>query len=209
TITPQVLYPFGEAPVILDPQGRALEHVSFSVNSSSLMLAGASGTQLHVLSLDREENLMTGEVSLSERRLELPQIAEPIKQLIIDPRQMWLYVINGRATADVFDLRNSSLNGRYKLNKDAGTEVTAASMLVGGISLMVGDSAGRIQQWFMVRDDDGKAELEPVRAFEMAGSPIRQIIPEQRRKGFLALDQAGNLGVFHSTAHRTLLVESV
>ncbi|MEE4460975.1 ABC transporter permease subunit, partial [Azotobacter chroococcum] len=29
------------------------------------------------------------------------------------------------------------------------------------------------------------------------------------RKGFLALDAAGNLGVFHSTAHRTLLVESV
>src|SRR5690606_1278810 len=33
--------------------------------------------------------------------------------------------------------------------------------------------------------------------------------PEERRKGFVALDAAGTLGVFHSTAHRTLLSEPV
>ncbi|WP_312465917.1 ABC transporter permease subunit, partial [Stutzerimonas kunmingensis] len=40
-------------------------------------------------------------------------------------------------------------------------------------------------------------------------SPIRQILPEERRKGFLALDDAGSIGIFHSTAHRTLLKEQV
>ena len=29
--------------------------------------------------------------------------------MIIDPRQQWLFVINGKATADVFDLRSKSL----------------------------------------------------------------------------------------------------
>src|SRR5690606_6345708 len=110
--------------LVLDPQGGALEHVGFSVNGESLMLAGSSGNQLHVLSLAREENLMTGEVSLDERRIELPQIAEPIKRVIVDPRQLWLYVLNGRATADVFDLRKGALNGRYKLNKNPAVEVT-------------------------------------------------------------------------------------
>jgi len=43
----------------------------------------------------------------------------------------------------------------------------------------------------------------------LADSPIIQIIPEERRKGFFALDAKGNLGIFHSTAHRTLLVEPV
>jgi phosphate transport system permease protein len=43
----------------------------------------------------------------------------------------------------------------------------------------------------------------------MGTAPIVQIDAEERRKGFIALDASGKLGVFHSTAHRTLLVEPV
>jgi len=209
TINPSVEFPFGEAAIGLDPQGRALDHVGISLNSGTLMLTGSTGVELHVLKLGREENMMTGEVTLSEERIALPQIAEPIKALIIDPRHLWLYVVNGRATADVFDMRNNSLNGRYKLLEDGKQEVSNATSLLGGISLMIGDSSGGIAQWFMVREADGKAVLKSIRSFQMAGSPIIQILPEERRKGFFALDTKGNLGIFHSTAHRTLLVEPV
>ena len=209
TITPSIEYPFGEAPIELDPQGRALDHMGVSLNSGTLMLAGSTGTELHVLSLGREENMMTGEVTLSEERVALPQIAEPIKALIIDPRHLWLYVVNGRATADVFDMRSNSLNGRYKLLEDGKREVSNATSLLGGISLMIGDSSGGIAQWFMVREADDKAVLKSIRSFQLADSPIIQILPEERRKGFFALDAKGNLGIFHSTAHRTLLVEPV
>ncbi|HEX5841609.1 MAG TPA: phosphate ABC transporter permease, partial [Pseudomonas sp.] len=209
TIAPSIEYPFGEAPIELDAQGRALDHVGLSLNSGTLMLAASTGTELHVLSLGREENMMTGEVTLSEERVALPQIAEPIKALIIDPRHLWLYVVNGRATADVFDMRSKTLNGRYKLLADGKLEVSNATSLLGGISLMIGDSSGAIAQWFMVREDDGKAVLKSIRSFQLADSPIVQILPEERRKGFFALDAKGNLGIFHSTAHRTLLVEPV
>src|SRR3989344_4848207 len=209
TITPRIEYPFGEAPIELDPQGRELDHMGVSLNSGTLMLAGSTGTELHVLSLGREENMMTGEVTLSEERVALPQIAEPIKALIIDPRHLWLYVVNGRATADVFDMRSNSLNGRYKLLEDGKLEVSNATSLLGGISLMIGDTSGGIAQWFMVREADGKAVLKSIRSFQLADSPIIQIHPEERRKGFFALDAKGNLGIFHSTAHRTLLVEPV
>jgi len=209
TITPQLNYPFGEAPITLDEQGRALDHVGASLNGGTLVLAASTGRDLHVLSLGREENMMTGEVTLSEDRIALAQIAEPIKELIIDPRQQWLYVINGRATADVFSLRTKELNGRYKLLNDASSEVTNATALLGGISLMIGDSTGGIAQWFMVREADGKQVFQSIRRFKMDGSAITQIMPEERRKGFIALDAKGNLGIFHSTAHRTLLVEPV
>jgi phosphate transport system permease protein len=209
TISPSIAYPYGETPIALAPSGRALDHIALNLNGGTLMLAGSVGAELEVVTLGREENLMTGEVTVSEERVSLPQLAEPIKELIIDPRQMWVYVINGRATADVFDMRSKSLNGRYKLLKDGQTEVTHVTSLLGGISLMVGDSRGGIQQWFMVRDEDGKSSLQLIRSFEMAGNPIVQILPEERRKGFIALDDKGNLGLFHSTAHRTLLVESV
>lgn len=84
--------------------------------------------------------------------------------------------------------------------------MTSASLLLGGISLMVGDSKGGIGQWFMVRDKDDNFALK-TSASSSRAMRRSQVSAEQRRKGFVALDQAGQLGVFHSTAERTLLIE--
>lgn len=209
TITPAIEYPYGDAPIALDPQGRALERVSLNASDASLILAGSTGDQLNVLQLTREESMMTGEVTNEQQRIELPQMNQAVKAIFIDPRQQWLYVINGRAQADVFSLRDRSMNGRYKLSENADTQITASAQLVGGISLIIGDSKGGLAQWFMARDEDGEPRLKQIRTFQMGHSPIVQISSEQRRKGFTALDASGQLGVFHSTAHRTLLVEQV
>ncbi|MDO7909696.1 ABC transporter permease subunit [Pseudomonas monteilii] len=209
TIDSRVGYPYGEAPFTLDEQGRALDHVSLNVNGETLVLAGSTGAHLQVLSLTREENMMTGEVSTEQDRIDLPQMTEAVKALYVDPRQQWLYVINGRANADVFSLRDKSLNGRYKLLEDGTAEITASTQLVGGISLILGDSKGGLAQWFMARDPDGEQRFKQIRTFQMGSAPVVQIDAEERRKGFIALDSAGQLGVFHSTAHRTLLVEPV
>jgi len=209
TISPAVEYPYGEAPISLDDQGRALEHVNLNASESTLIVAGSTGAQLHVLALTKEENMMTGEVTSEQKSIELPQMTEPVKAMYIDPRQQWLYVINGRAQADVFSLRDKSLNGRYKLLENANAEVTASAQLVGGISLIVGDSSGGLAQWFMARDTDGELRLKNIRGFQMSSAPIVEITAEERRKGFVAMDASGKLGVFHSTAHRTLLVNQV
>ena len=209
TIDAQVGYPYGETPFTLDEQGRALDHVSLNANGETLVLAGSTGAHLQVLSLTREENMMTGEVSTEQARIDLPQMTEAVKALYVDPRQQWLYVLNGRANADVFSLRDKSLNGRYKLLEDGNAEITASTQLVGGISLILGDSKGGLAQWFMARDPDGEQRFKQIRTFQMGSAPVVQIDAEERRKGFIALDSAGQLGVFHSTAHRTLLVEPV
>ena len=209
TISPAVEYPYGDAPISLDDQGRALEHVNLNAADTTLVVAGSTGAQLHVLALSKEENMMTGEVTSEQRSIELPQMTEPVKAIYIDPRQQWLYVINGRAQADVFSLRDKSLNGRYKLLESADAEVTASTQLVGGISLIIGDSSGGLAQWFMARDPDGELRLKPIRSFQMGSAPIVEITAEERRKGFVAMDASGKLGVFHSTAHRTLLVNQV
>jgi phosphate transport system permease protein len=152
---------------------------------------------------------MTGETTNEQSRIDLPQLSATVKAIYVDPRQQWLYVINGRAQADVFNLRDRTLNGRYKLLEDANAETTASTQLVGGISLMIGSSRGNIAQWFMARDVDGEMRLQHIRDFKMGAAPISQITAEQRRKGFIAMDTAGKLGVFHSTAHRTLLIDPV
>ena len=209
TITPALLWPYGEAPLTIDDQGRALDHVTLNANGESLLIAASTGPQLHVLAVEQKENMMTGETSSELSRIELPQLSEAVKAIYVDPRQQWLYVINGRAQADVFSLRDRTLNGRYKLLEDGNAEITASTQLVGGISLIIGNSKGGMAQWFMARDVDGEQRLMHIRDFQMSTAPIVQIRAEQRRKGFIAMDASGKLGVFHSTAHRTLLVQQV
>ncbi len=209
TITPNIEFPYGQTPLTLDDQGRALEHVNLSASDTSLIVAGSTGPQLHVLSISKEENMLTGETETTQAVIELPQMTEQVKAIFVDPRQQWLYVINGRAQADVFSLRDKSLNGRYKLVEDANEEVTASTQLVGGISLIIGTSKGCLGQWFMARDTDGELRLKHIRDFQMGSTAIVDITAEQRRKGFIAVNAAGQLGVFHSTAHRTLLVQQV
>ena len=209
TIAPVIEYPFGDTPISLDPQGRPIEHLAINLNSGTLLLAGATGRELHVLSSSREENLFTGEVSLEQQRIELPAVSEEVHGLLLDPRQLWLYARNGRAMVDVFDLRKANLNGRYELLKDADNRITTATSLLGGISILFGDAKGGIQQWFMVRGNEGSPSFQKVRSFQLDNAPVLQILPEERRKGFIAVDAAGTLGIFHSTAQRTLLKQSV
>jgi phosphate transport system permease protein len=80
-------------------------------------------------------------------------------------------------------------------------------MLLGGISLLVGDNAGVISQLFPVRDENNDYSLVLVRQFDSLGSPIVRILPEERRKGFLVLTADGEAAIFHSTAGR--LIERV
>ena len=43
-----------------------------------------------LVKLTREENMMTGEVTSEQSRIELPQMTEAVKAMYIDPRQQWL-----------------------------------------------------------------------------------------------------------------------
>jgi phosphate transport system permease protein len=207
-VTPVVDYPYGETPTVLDPDGQALEHVSMNAADDLTILAASAGSRLFVQSLGPLPADSSATTS-AQTAIQLPDMTEPVKAIFVDPRQHWLYVINGRAQADVFSLRDRRLNGRYKLLEDADAQVTAGAQLVGGVSLLIGSSKGGISQWFMARDTDGEPRLSHIRDFQLGNAAIEQITPEQRRKGFVARDTAGNLGVFHSTAHRTLLVAPV
>ncbi|MBA6419389.1 ABC transporter permease subunit [Pseudomonas sp. 5Ae-yellow] len=207
-ITPELKFPYGAEPLILDKQGRALEHVAMSGNDSGLTLAANVGRELLVTSISRQENMMTGEVTTSQSELTLNPAQGEVDNILIDPLRQWMYVVNGGQYVDVLSLRaRGELNGRYKVVAAKDATVTASNLMLGGISLIIGDSQGGLQQWFMVRGN-GKPALTPVRSFDQqAGEAIQLIQPEERRKVFLTTDADGYLGIYNSTAHNNLLVE--
>ena len=65
----------------------------------------------------------------------------------------------------------------------------------------------RLISVFPIRDKKNNYTLHNVRSFHDQSSAITSISTEYARKGFLALDASGLLGLYHTTAERTLLVE--
>lgn len=210
-ITPELQFPFGREPITLDEQGRPLENITMRVRGDDLVLAGNVGRDMLYTQISSRENLMTGEVTTESRPLELNRASGDVQQILIDPLLQWMYVINGEQFVDVLALRRKGeLNGRYRLAEGRENPVTTATLMLGGISLIVGDAQGNLAQWFMVRNADTGPRLTRIRQFDgQVGEAITQVHPEERRKVFLASDAAGRLGLYNTTAHNRLLVRQL
>lgn len=212
-ITPVLEFPLGEAPVVVDPEGRALTQLVIQLNEENGMLVAATGDEHVVYAyLTREESMLDDEPGAIEvERVSLPEVRGGIRHLLLNPEQDTLYLVTGDHMAGFYDLRNKETPrlAQWVSLVSSGQEVTAVQLLSGGISLMVGKSDGSISQWFPVRGEGNNHLLTRIREFHSQHAAITRIIPEYSRKGFLAADRQGQVGIYHATAHRTLWVEPV
>jgi len=200
-ITPVLDFPYGEMPLLSMASAvrssADKSKLAFSDSEDEMVLALADSNGLIRINFAaKTENMITGEVSLEPDIREL-QTGLPITSIAISGNHRWLYVGDRNGSVHSFTL--PGLQAGESINLEGG-DITTLSMLLGGISLLAGDSSGVIFQLFPVRQEDNQFHLTLIRQFESTGSAITEIIPEQRRKGFIALDEAQNLSVFHSTA---------
>lgn len=157
------------------------------------------------------EDILSGDVSLEEEALRLPSIALDPVGMFIGTVQRWLYLVGPGGDYQVFDLSRTSDAGELVL-ADSGSllarsaNVSAVDMLLGGLSLLTASDDGELVQHFMVRTRNGY-RLQRVREFDTDGAIITQLLPEHRRKGFLAVGERGELQIYHTTAHRRLFSE--
>jgi phosphate transport system permease protein len=203
SIEPVLEYPYGESP-LLDLAGIAPSALAVSDNATGLLIAaaGADGV-VRVNFASKNENFLTGEIELQPDIREL-RVAFPPSGLAVSGNQRWLYLGDDKGRIHRYNLPALELQQTVEVSS-AG--IASMGMLLGGISLLVGDNAGVISQLFPVRDASNEYSLVLVRQFESLGSPIVRILPEERRKGFLALTAGGEAAIFHSTAGR--LIERV
>ena len=211
-ITPLIEYPMGEELLTVDPQGKALQLLSAQSNEEQTSLVGITiDNRLVLNSLVREQDFMDEDLFTIEQTTSEIVLADNIKithlRMDIDQREVYLVDADGFiAYYDITDAQSPRLIQKVKA-VPTGVSITSIEFLTGGISILVGRSDGQIDQWFPVRDDDNNYTLHNVRSFHEQSSPIIAIAPEYARKGFLALDNTGQLGIYHTTAHRMMLVE--
>jgi len=209
TIEPTLSWPVGEAPVEGLAAGADIARVAVAHADDHTTIAAVDTKGIlrlaHIapgegLMLDDEEQQFETSV------VEVEQLAAVPDALLVDVDQQELYVLSGREVG-YWNIRSKD---KPKLVETVqlvppGVEVTDVRFLAGGHSLLVGDSRGQVTQWFPVRDESNNFRLTAIREFTALGSPVRRIEPEWFRKGFAAVAADGTLGIFHTTAERTLL----
>lgn len=214
-IIPSLVYPLGESLINMDETGKhALTHLGLMHDEEkATLVAYTDDNRLLLNQLIFDEELSdeddAEEISYDSTLIEIPNI-QFVNKLLIDSSQSLLYVAhnNGEVSLiDISDLDDIQVLERKRVIAD-GAEITEFTFLTGEISLLIGDNKGAISQWFPVQKETGLT-LSHIRDFDTQHTAITDIVTEQRRKGFAAIDDKGQLAFYHSTAHRTLLHEAI
>jgi phosphate transport system permease protein len=211
-ITPYLEFPFGDAPMEMDNSGHAIVFASIALTEESLLIVGANKEhKLFSTRFTKEENFMSGEVTLEPETVAMPMLNSDPKFLVTEPGMRWVFVATNNGTINIFDLADNNeavINGSVRLSD--GHDIVGMELLLGGSSLLVSESNGLVSQWFMVRDEQNNYSLQRIRdfAFKQDGhtqQSITSLAIEHRRKGFVVANQSGHISLFNSTAHNQTL----
>ena len=213
-VEPEVEYPLGNKPILIDKKRRPLTSIAFaSGEDRSTIVASTADERLLLVTLAKEESgLSLGGEDSTEFKLvttPLPAITG-VQKILVDPNQDTAYIVEQSGNVTSFNIRDPEaplINERVPLSNDKAA-VSSIEFLTGGISLLVGDADGSISQWFPVTTN-GRTSLTKIREFDADRQQITGLVTEQRRKGFIAVDKSGSVGIYHSTARRTLMREKL
>jgi len=211
-IEPKMIYPFGAEPMVLHEGGDAIEQLAVGDSEESIgFLSYNASSGLHFRSFLKEEDLMEESVTLEEQSALRLDYAQKAAMLRLDAEQQFAFVATtegGLTLISLSDPTQPEVIQRLRV-VELGHKLVQLKFLLGSLSLLVADDHGAVSQWFMTRDKRGAVKLTEIRHFEALASEGHLLLAEQRRKGFLALDQQGELSIYHSTAERLLLRQQV
>lgn len=211
-ITPEIAYPYGDAPLVLDPSGAAITQAS-AVNTEDALLIVGTNQNLAMLAtkFSMQTSFLTGDITLQAKTLNLPSLSSKPEFIVAEPGMRFIFVATKSGSVSVIDLKGdegAELHSTTRIGGD-NHRITGMAMLLGGSSLMVTESNNRISQWFMVRDENNDYSLKKVREFTHEEGQIRALDVEHRRKGFVIVDDQGQLSMFHATSHANPLKVTV
>ena len=211
-VTPNLIFPLGEAPFLLDGNRSAINILAIQETSIGIVLSGATNDDRIVLAVvSSEVNSITEETTTSTKTFTLPPLptGEHVTHLQIDDSGRYVVVANDKSQLYLYNITNLEDPVRNEPVTVDGGKITAMQFLVSTGSLAIGTDEGHVSQWLMVRDKDNKYHVTHVRDFKPLQGAITKIVPEFSRRGFWAADNKSNIGIYFGTSARTLLIKSM
>mgnify|MGYP003700645831 CR=1 FL=1 len=167
-ISPGLYYPMGREPTRVSEDGSAITQVSAQYDGDNTTIAAVTAnSELHLVSLAREESFLSDEAEITRSDAMLP-LSRRASHMILDVDQRELYLANDDGSISYYDTSDKSapvLIEHVQRVVPDDVRITSLEFLSGGISVLVGDSRGHINQWFPVRDENNDYSLQWVRGF--------------------------------------------
>ncbi|MFZ2168880.1 MAG: ABC transporter permease subunit [Methylococcaceae bacterium] len=210
-ITPSLDYPLGEAPLVIDESGAALEKIAVKIGDGASTIVAKSAGKIRLSHFEKETSLFADEATITRTDSVLDYAAADVTDILVDKEEQNLYLLDSGGRLGLIDISDKSapvLNQELNV-VEAGQKITSVAFLNGDLSLMIGDSSGLVSQWSKVRDKLNRFSMQKIRVFKVSDKAVISIIPEQRRKGFMTVDADGITGIYHSTSEREMIKERV
>ena len=198
-LTPSIEYPFEDS-LLSYEQGFKQISVTFDEEKLTVSMVQQDGmVKLYRYEIEEGDTFSDAEAEA------FVEHQNESTYMLLDAQALWLYLSNRQGEVSVFnisDLEEVSLVSQTNILPPNET-LAEFKMLLGGLSLLAADQYGDFSQWSLRRDQSNNYSLGRVRGFENENKLIR-IQSEHRRKGVLAVDEKGNLLVYHTTADNLL-----
>ncbi len=196
-------------PTAADPAGRPVRLVAFAAREGASVVAAAiDAPRVAVVVRTTEETSLLGATERQQRRdqLELPTQGA-ISAIAVDSRGGDLFVGTDRGEVVRVDLRSARTRAPAPaiVASQTGAGITAMGFLLGDRRLVVGDAAGGVATWQLVRGGGDEPVLTRIHEFVRFAGPVSLFSPSLRHKGFWVGDSSGALRFEYSTTGQTLL----
>jgi len=181
-VEPVITYPFEEEPITI---GNVTDFEIWFEDSEVRIATLKSGLVTLYSFEEAEEGLPLEDGQRGRLRLE-----EHFDRLFFGPDGRWLYLVADDGRLDLYDIRNPrrAKHQHSQRISEGNLGLGAVAPLLGRYSLLVA-SGGNVSQWVFKRDESGY-QLKSIREFDFP-KPVTRLIPEHRRKGFVAVDETG------------------
>ncbi|MBE0507141.1 MAG: ABC transporter permease subunit [Marinospirillum sp.] len=196
-VNPRVHFPLGDQPLPLGASDQPIRLLHHQQQGGELSVAAVSGDQLLLVHIGLQQAPSLQQPSpLRATQHSIQQLNTTPDFLLTTPGHRQVYLANQQGQLQL-------LQGQQDKTLQllpAGQTLTGMVLQLGNQSLLTADSAGKISQWFMVRDEHQEPQLTRIRSLQLSNQPVTLLVPEFRRKGLAAVDASGQLGIFNTTA---------
>jgi len=215
TIVPSVTYPLGQENLVLDEESdkQLFKKLAFAMDDEKAVFVGfTSDNRLIKTTFIAEDDFSYDSAYETEfQQLELSN--DLVDKILISPDLSLVFVLIGNEVS-VYDISDDATELKTQIVPkflDQNTRITSMALLSGGSSLLLGDSAGQVSQWFEISTDQGR-KFKEIRTFStgtknstsVKKEAITAIYTERFRKSFYTLSDSGNIELFYTTSNAYL-----
>ena len=207
-IIPSVRYPLGEAYLPVDESNVAFTQLSFAMDDEKAIFVGFTQDKRLIKTTLLAEDDFSYDPAYDVEYQEIDYAVKHIEDILVTPDLAMVFVREGDQIA-VFSLDEeaelkATIIPQLAQNKSTPNHITSMALLSGGSSILLGDDAGSVSQWFEVASEQGR-EFKEIRRFHVSDhEPVTAIYTEQFRKSFYTETPSGEMGMFYTTSDADL-----